>query len=384
MISPLRFAWLQIRREKVRFLIALAGIAFAVILMFMQFGFMDALYRGVVNVHRHLLADLVMVNSQHSTFAVPTFFPRRRLYQAQGYPGVASAGHLLCSVARWRRPGGSQVRNIFVMGVDPSRPTLSMPGVEEGMRAIRYPDVVLFDRHSRPEFGPVAAMLARDGEVVTEADRHRVLVRGTFDLGTSFGIDGSLITSEDNFHGLLPAYPQGGYSLGLLRLEPGADPAAVVRTLTAALEPDVRVMTWRAFIEGERQYWAKGTAIGFVFSFGVVMGLVVGLIIAYQILYAGIMDHLAEFATLKAMGYTGAWLAGVVFIQATLLAVIGFVPGLLAAGRLYRLAQDATLMPMVTSPGRAFQVLGLALVMCWLSGLIAMRKLRQADPAEIF
>jgi putative ABC transport system permease protein len=384
MISAARLAWLQLRREKVRLAVALAGVAFAVILMFMQLGFMDALLRSAVNVHRQLRADLVLVHSNYGVLPRVTRFARRRLYQALGFDGVASVSPLHTGVARWKNPENGQLRELFVMAVDPARPALAIPGVADGLDDVRYPDRILFDRFSRPEFGPVPALLEAEREVVSEVNLHKVTVRGLFALGTSFGVDGSIVTSDLTFRHIFPTYPAGAVSIGLIRLEPGADPAAVRDALAARLDRDVRVMTRQEFIDWEVAFWGRSTPIGFVFTFGVVIGLGVGVIIVHQILFADIADHLAEYATLKAMGYTNRYLAAVVLMQATILAVVGFVPGLLAAWRLYGLTRETTMLSMNLAPLRMTFVLGLTVVMCWASGLIAMRKLRSAQPAEIF
>jgi putative ABC transport system permease protein len=384
MISAARLAWLQLRREKVRLAVALAGVAFAVILMFMQLGFKDALLRSAVNVHYQLRADLVLVHRNYAVLPRVTRFARRRLYQALGFDGVASVSPLHTGVARWKNPENGQLRELFVMAVDPARPALAIPGVADGLDDVRYPDRILFDRFSRPEFGPVPALLEAEREVVSEVNLHKVTVRGLFALGTSFGVDGSIVTSDLTFRHIFPTYPAGAVSIGLIRLEPGTDPAAVRDALAARLDRDVRVMTRQEFIDWEVAFWARSTPIGFVFTFGVVMGLVVGVIIVYQILFADITDHLAEYATLKAMGYTNRYLAAVVLMQATIVAVVGFVPGLLAAWRLYGLARERTMLSMNLVPPRMALVLGLTVVMCWVSGLIAMRKLRSAQPAEIF
>jgi putative ABC transport system permease protein len=383
MISATHLAWLQLRREKARLAVAVSGVTFAVILMFMQFGFMDALFRSAVNVHSQLLADLVLVHTNYTTLPRVTRFARRRLYQALGVDGVTSVSLLHTGVARWKNPDNGEIREIFVMGVDPARPALGIPGIEQGLGEIRYPDRVLFDRYSRPEFGPVPAMLEAEREVVTEANLHQLTVRGLFDLGTSFGVDGTIIVSDLTFRRIFPTYPAGAVGIGLVRLEPGADPVAVRDALAARLDRDVRVLTRQEFMAREVAYWATSTPIGFVFSFGVVMGLIVGVIVVYQILFADIADHLPEYATLKAIGYTGRYLAAVVLAEATILALVAFLPGGLAAWRLYALTRAATMLPMDLVPARVALVLGLTLVMCWLSGLIAMRKLRSAKPAEM-
>ncbi|HEY9736672.1 MAG TPA: FtsX-like permease family protein, partial [Trichocoleus sp.] len=109
-----------------------------------------------------------------------------------------------------------------------------------------------------------------------------------------------------------------------------------------------------------------------------------GVVIVYQILYSDVTDHLPEFATLKAMGYSDRYLLTVLLQESLILALIGFVPSLLLATGLYQLVYAATLLPIGMKLDRAITVLVLTVVMCAGSGAIAMRKLYSADPADIF
>jgi putative ABC transport system permease protein len=384
MISSRRLAWLQLRRQKVRLTVALAGVAFAVILMFMQLGFQDALFRSAVNVHRRLKGDLFFFHPNYNVLAFPTYFPRVRLYQALGFDGVASVTPVYTTMVPWKNPDTGRTRDVFVLGIDPSRDVLDIAEVRAQMALVRYPDVVLFDEFSRPEYGPVAATLASGRSLTTEALHRDVTVRGLFRMGTSFGVDGTIFTSDLNFTRMSPHVPLTKVTVGVVALTAGADPKAVQSALRAHLPHDVKILTRREMLDAEVGYWARATPIGFVFTFGVVMGLVVGLIIVYQILFADIADHLKEYATMKAMGYTNRYLARVVLTEASLLGIVGFVPGIAICQQLYALTQQATMLPMVIEPVRAGEVLVLTLVMCCVSALIAMRKLRAADPAEVF
>jgi putative ABC transport system permease protein len=114
------------------------------------------------------------------------------------------------------------------------------------------------------------------------------------------------------------------------------------------------------------------------------MGFVVGAIIVYQILFADVSEHLAEYATLRAMGYSNGFVSGVVVQQAMILAVIGYLPGLVICLWLYRAAGAATRLPMYMTWERGISVLALTIAMCAISGLIALRKVRSLDPAEVF
>jgi putative ABC transport system permease protein len=384
MISGARLAWLQLRRQKVRLAVAIAGVAFAVILMLMQLGFQDALFQSAVNVHQRLVGDLFLFHPNYSVLALAARFPRVRLYQALGFDGVESVTPVYIGITSWKNPATGRTRDIFVLGIDPSADVFDSDEVRAQRELLRYPDVVLYDRFSRPEFGPVAAELDAGREVTTEVRHRDVTVRGLFRMGTSFGIDGTVFTSDLNFARINTHLPLSEVGIGVVRLRPGADVRAVQAAMRASLPHDVRILTKQEMIDAEVGYWASATPIGFVFAFGVVMGLVVGMIIVYQILFTDISDHLKEYATLKAMGYTNRYLAGVVLMEATILAGIGFFPGVGIVGRLYAVARQATMLPMAIAPLRAGEVLALTLVMCWASALIAMRRLRAADPADVF
>ena len=70
--------------------------------------------------------------------------------------------------------------------------------------------------------------------------------------------------------------------------------------------------------------------------------------------------------------------------EAILLSFFGFLPGFGIAKFLYGLTAKATLLPMILPVERAAGVLGLTVAMCSTAALLAVRKLRRADPAEIF
>ena len=377
-------AWLQLKHEKLRLLVAIAGVAFAVILIFMQLGFQNALFDSSVRIHQLLEGDVVLISPQFAFLAQPKSFSRRRLYQAQGHPGVASVSSVYAGVTLWKNPYNGQTRNIFVLGFDPSERALKLPEVTSQAEKIQLPDVVLFDAASRPEYGPVPTELIAGRPVFAEVANRRVQVRGLFTLGTSFGVDGTLITSDLNFRRIFPIREEGLIDIGLIRLEPGVDAHRVRDELTAEFPKDVLVLTKADYIERELGYWASATPIGFVFAFGCVMGFVVGAIIVYQILFADVSDHLAEYATLKAMGYSNSYLFSVVLQEAVILAVLGYIPGFAICLGLYHLTENATRLPMNMTPGLGLAVVAMAILMCGISGIIAVRKVRSADPAEIF
>jgi putative ABC transport system permease protein len=70
--------------------------------------------------------------------------------------------------------------------------------------------------------------------------------------------------------------------------------------------------------------------------------------------------------------------------QAVILAVLGYVPATLASLFLYRVVGEAIMLPIYMTPERAIGVLALSIGMCSFAGVVALRKVRAADPADIF
>ncbi len=382
MTAPL--GWLQLRHRPLRLAVALLGIGFAVLLIMMQLGFRSALFESAVRFHERLKYDIALFSPDSVFIVRPETFSIRRLYDALGDKDVASVAPVYIFPAVWKNPWTNQRRTINLVGFHPSDDILDAPGFAAHRYLLRNQDTVLFDARSRPEFGPVAKTLRDGGILVTEVNNRTVNIGGLFEMGTSFGIDGSLLTSDDNWLRLFPDRPRNDIQLGLITLRRGADANLVRDRLRKNLPADVLVMTKVDFVAREKDYWNRATPIGYVFAFGAIMGLVVGAIIVYQILFADVSEHLHEYATLRAMGYSNGFVSGIVLQQAAILGVLGFIPGVALAHFLYGRAAAATSLPLEVTSERLGLVFALTLGMCALSALLAVRKVRTLDPAEVF
>lgn len=376
--------WLQLWHKPLRLLVAVAGIAFAVLLILMQLGFRSALFESTLRFHERFQYDIALFSTESVFIVRPASFTIRRLYEALGSPDVASVSPVYIAPAVWKNPWTHDARSINAVGVDPTLNLLQTPGFAENVAKLAQQDVVLFDRASRPEFGPVGKQWTAEKLIQTEVNDRDVTVVGLFEIGPSFGIDGTVITSVDNWLRIFPQRPRNQIQLGLVTLRPGADPQAVRDQLRAEIPNDVLVMTKAEFSAREKAYWNGATPIGYVFAFGAIMGLVVGAIIVYQILFADVSEHLREYATLRAIGYRNRFVSGIVLQQAVILAVLGFLPGLAASWALYAQAAKATRLPLHMTLDRGITVFVLTLTMCALSGFLALRKVRRLDPAEVF
>ena len=357
----------------------------------MQLGFKDALFDAAIKPHQALNADLVIVNPQLKTLFSPQSFKRERLYQAAGFEGVKSVSYLYINLGQWRNPDTRLDRSILIFGTDPVNSPFNIPEISANLNEIQKLNHVIFDRASRPEFGDIGKIFIEKGTVETELNNVRIQVSGLFSLGASFAADGNVIVSDSTFLRLFPTKKAEEIEIGLITLEKGADAKILQASMQDLLnvglpkdKPEVKVYTVEEFAEIEKQYWAESTAIGFIFGFGTVVGFIVGIVIVYQILYSDVSDHLPEYATLKAMGYTDGYLIKVLIQESLILAILGFLPGFFLSFGLYHITQSATNLPIGMKTERAITVLSLTVTMCSASAMIAMRKLQEADPADIF
>jgi putative ABC transport system permease protein len=384
MSAPVPVAWLQLTKEPLRLGAAVAGIAFAVILMLVQLGFEEALLTSSGIHLSSLHADLVLVSPEYQYVVGTSHFSERQLFRAFALSEVASVDRIYVAPVPLKNPAHRSDRAILTLGVAPVPGILNLPAVDQSVALLRDPDTALFDERCRPEFATLPADFRQGLPAEAEIAGRKIRIVGLFSLGTSFGVDGNIIVSDQEFLRIFPYRSSSEVDLGLVRLKPGSDPEAARVRLEHLIGPDVKVFTHSGIVARERSYWATNTPVGVVFKVGLIMGLFVGLIIVYQILYADVTDHLREYATLKAIGYRDHALAWIVVQQAVILSVFGFIPGVAISQAVYRAAASATLLPLEMTPAHIAAVYGLTLGMCALSGLLAARRLRSADPAEIF
>jgi putative ABC transport system permease protein len=374
--------------------ISVAGVAFAVILIFMQLGFLGSVTKTASMLFDRLDFDLFFTSSEYIDLSRPSHFPRERLARARKITEVTAARPVSLGTGMWRAPASAHGEegprwNILVLGLPPDQVAHTFRDplmvfrepteLEACQINLTRPNVVLIDRLSRPEYG--SAENLRPG-VVAEINDREVVLAGNFAIGTGFSYNALLICSEESL-ALIDHRPDNDVAFGLIKVTPGADLHQVQARIKDAV-PDVSVYTREEITSRETDYWLKSTAIGLFFSAGVIVALIVGTIFVYQMMAADIRNHISEYATVKAIGYRGSFLATVVLWQAVFLALVGFVPGLVASLAFYGLTRSSAHIPIGMTAARVGGVLLLTLGMCLVSGLLAMRKVHSADPADLF
>lgn len=366
---------------KVRTALAVAGITVAVILMFMQLGFIGMVRESATHIHNNLDFDVLLVSRNYTYFLSSGTFPRSRLYQAAELPFVESAKPFYAGSANWLNRERRIKPTIFVMGVDPSDQLFLAPKVRALSATLSRPDSFIIDGISG---GPNKIYgLFKEGDVV-EVNGRKLEVGGVYDMGIGMVELGAMIVSDQNFLRIFPGASLDNVCLGLVKLRPGVTPEEAVRELRRILPEDADVMTRDQFKQREQNIMVNETSSGMMFGSGAIVAFVVGMVILYQTLSTQIIKYLPEFATLKAIGYPNSFLTRVVLEQATFLCAVSFVPGLLIALVLYNGLRDVTKLPMSMPVARVVFVLVSVQLMAMVAGLLSARKVYKADPADVF
>jgi putative ABC transport system permease protein len=378
-------AWLSLTHRKTRLAAAIGGVGFAAVLMFVEMGFRYGLLDSQTYPVRMLNADLIIQNRQKEALVPQLPFPRRRLAQAASVPDVEAAYPLYIEEYRsfWKNSTDGHDYPILTYGIDPDDPVFLIPDVLRQSDALKEPDTALMDSESRDFYGDIE--IGRTGELTRRAIR----IVGTFPLGSDFRGDGNMIVSDRTFENAFsnPADPAARRSLveyGLLKVRSGADIGAVRQAVLQVLPEDVNVVTKAELIDAVERYWNISKPVGVVFGLGMVVGFLIGVAICYQILYTDILDNLPQYATLKAIGYHNRDVILLVMRKAFYLGAMGSLVGFVCSVGLYSALHAYSRIRMDLTPGRTFFVLASTIAMCLVSAGIAIRKVIETDPAEVF
>lgn len=391
-VSAVPLARRNIFANKFRLIRSASGIAFSAFLMLVQLGFQTTFTESTLELIRRFDADLVVTSAVKYQLSRKSPFTRRALYQARAVPGVETARPVYGEWTRstWQNSADGKRYFIQALAFDPDEPVFLIPEVTAKLAELRLPDTVMMDTRSRRFLGA-----ARIG-LETELARKQVKIIGNFSMGPDFFTDGTVITSDRNFAKLFPTKGPSSeprtndlterpdVEFVFVKVKPGEDVATMQQRLTAALPSDLVVLTRQQLMDKEAIFQSKFSAAGPIFGLGVLIGFAVGMIIAYQILHNDIFDQLPQYATLKAMGYGNGYLVTVVLQQAIFYGLVGYIPAVLMCIGVFEILEEIVLLKAGLSAGTIALGAALTIGMCMLSGLIAVRRVIQADAAEVF
>ncbi len=432
MKTPITFHNLWHQRFKTA--VSIGGVAFALLLVFMQLGFMGAVSHTATNLLENVRFDALIRARDYLHLYEPGQIDRRLLTLAESTEGVARATPFWITIQNWRTlPTRAQSANGFesqylpiaVMAYEPQYCIFNLSDVQQQSHLLSRDDAVLLDDSTQPDYGPwlparnfweMARFTTADVGRDTEIGNRGFTIAGLFKLGTGLAANGALITSHRGFARITPWDIETSTSLGLIEID--GDPitkAETIERLRQRLTLDtvndgpqlppswmqrlrerlgappplqdsgvVDVLSKEEALEREKYRWLWQTPFGLIFQMGVVLSLMVGAAIVYMVLATDVANRLSEYATLLAMGYSRFYLSSIVMTQAVVLCLCGFVCAWGIAEVLYYLTYQFSGIPLKMNPTRVCFVGLLGLFMCCVSGLLALRKLWQAEPASLF
>lgn len=368
----------------------LAGVGVAVLLMFMQLGFRNALYESAIGVPRSVAADLFVSNSLYESMTVvPPWVARSAIDKIRSIEGVASARPMYVMALDVNSPSKGVKMSTWLLAYDLRQPIFLADDVNQASDTLKLPNAVLLDSLSRFEYKTVVEQV-RSGRTPsltlpqgTATLSPYLTVEGLFTKGPTFFADGLMITSDLSYYNWT-RIPLDRVSLGLVTLEAGVDSQDAKRRVQALIGSGMRVLTRQEFLDQERDFFATRTPIGTIFNFGLIVGMVVGVVFISQVLQGIVDANIREYAVLNTMGYETYFFGMIVFEISLIVAMITFVPSLGLSTVLYKVAANATTLPLNLTLESVVTVFCAVVSMGIFAALLAMRKLRSANPLDLF
>ncbi|WPL19186.1 ABC exporter transmembrane subunit, DevC protein [Thiorhodovibrio winogradskyi] len=359
---------------KSRLLFSVSGIAMAVVIIFVEQGFLYGVLDSQARITRHLNGELVVIHESRTHLNKWNTFKKAHIHRLAAVAGVATVIPIYKTKVRLRNPDTEREKMILAYGFPPS--TTPFHGLIDNVArsTLKRRGSVLFDQLSRNIYGTLT--LGSDLEI--NGENHRL--EGFFRMGPTIVYDGALLMGDGT---LLPHHPGIEPIMAVVQLEQNADLAAIRLTLERAA-PQLTVMTPGELEGKEKAFVEQSTPIGILFGIGMVAGLVIGVVVCYQVLFNDINNMLPQYATLKAMGYSNVFLAAVVVEQALFMSVLGFILALPIVWLFFDYLAERTAMLMFIDWQRILRVFVLTLGIGLTAAVLAVRVALRADPARLF
>jgi len=368
-------AWRNLFHDRLRFVATLVGIVFSVVLVMIQMGMYLGFGRMVTTMIDHAHADLWVLPKGAKCFEDPSLLDMKLRDKVASVDGVASVVPLVIGFSDWRLDSG-EVTPVFIVGTDLKENALLPWNVVEGdARALSQWSTVAVDRSYFDRLG-----IKKLGESA-EIRGHKVKVVALTDGIRSFTTTPYVFVDQKDARFYTGTFPSKASDL-IVRLKPDADRAKAIAAIRDRID-GAEVLSTDEFRQRSRSFWLFGTGAGAALFAGALLGVIVGAVIVAQTLYSSTKDHLSEFATLRAMGSSNNYIYTVIIYQALLNALFGFIiAAAIGFGVVAMTAKSA--LPIVITPLLVAALLVLTIVMCVVSGIVAIIRVVRIDPATVF
>lgn len=361
--------------DRIRSLITIAGVAFAVTLVLVQVGlFMGLLNKATVTI-THANADIWITSKKTPNVDFAHRFPETSVLRVRSIPGVARADNLLVQFMNLQLPNGAE-EGCLVYGLEDFT-AWSLPWHVDGadvtdLRRGRY---ILMDESAARRFGPFTV-----GEY-REILGSRFKIIGTTTDAVSFTTAPIVFMDYRRAQTLLENLKEKTHYI-LVKLEPGADPKAVMAEVRRRL-PYNDVYTKDEWATRSRAYWVVSTGLGMNMGVTVFLGILVGIVVVAQTLYTSAVEHVKEFGTVKAIGGSNLDIYRILGEQAVIAALLGFALGTAMSFGIRPMMAKLALNVLITPPFVATVFVG-TLLMCLGAAFFSFRRVARIDPALVF
>jgi putative ABC transport system permease protein len=370
-----RLASRNLFQDRLRFVATVVGVVFSIVLVTVQMGLFLSFERMVTVMIDHAPADLWIVPLGTKCFEDPTLLDERDRTRALSVAGVTDAVPLLIGFSQWAVPTGGTTPILFI-GSNTGNTGLHAWNVVKGnLDTLSEPHAIAVDQTYFERLG-----ISQIGDSAEVRDQPAKVVAITSGI-RSFTTTPYVFTTLERARSYMGT-PPNRVSYFLVHVAPTADIAAVRKQLLASLGK-IEVLTPDEFRARSRTFWLFGTGAGAALFAGALLGVIVGTVIVAQTLYSSTKDHLSEFATLRAIGSSGAYIHKVIICQALLSAAIGFLLAATVSLVIVRLTVD-TALPIVMTPLLTSGLFLLTVVMCIVSAVAAIVQVLRVDPAIVF
>jgi putative ABC transport system permease protein len=369
-------AWKILLHDRLRFAITVSGVAFAVTLVFVQVGLFEGLLDNASITIERTNADLWITARNTPNVDFSNSFSETLVQRVRSIPGVARADNLIVWFAEVALPTGVK-ENSVVYALEDFRPwNLPWNVLEGNLRDLRRGKFVVLDESATKRFGPFAVGDYR------EFMSQRLKIIGRTREARSFTTNPIAFMDYRVAQSLNRERLHNRTTYILVKLAPGADSAAVKSEIRRRLPyNDVRERgEWSG---RSRSYWTDNTGLGLNMMMTVMLGCLVGVVVVAQTLYTSTMEHMKEFATVKAIGGTDREIYAVVAKQAVIAAVLGFALGDLLALVLQPIMAGIDLK-LIISPTLVAGVFTGTLIFCLGASMLSFRQVARLDPALVF
>ncbi|GAB7024002.1 ABC transporter permease [Salidesulfovibrio brasiliensis] len=361
--------------DKVRLVVTLTGVVFAVVLITIQIGLFIGFTHTISAVIDNSRADVWVTSPGVKNFDIALPLTQEKYYKVISTPGVKTASRFIIQFADWKKPDKGQ-ESIEIIGYEPDKGMGGPWGFVSGSaKMLDLSDSVIADQLYMDKLG--IEKLGEQIEINSRKARVVGLTRGIRSFTTSPFVFAEYETAHRFSH-----LRDREFTYVLVRGEDGVAPEALRDMLLKNVD-NVDAYTTRDFSQKTRDYWMFNTGAGTSILMAAFLGLVVGTVIVAQTLYATTLDHLPEFATLKAMGAPNSYICKILIAQAALSAVLGYGFGMSISYLAVSISSFAA-MAIIVPPQVAVMMFFLTLIMCVTSSLISIRKVMTLDPALVF